>query len=107
MVTVGRIINCTGPETDVAKSSNVLLRALYNSGLVLREPLGLGIQALPSGQVIQGDGTASTSLFAVGNLMKGVLWESTAVPELRVSASQIADQILVTRSAINQTHTAN
>jgi uncharacterized NAD(P)/FAD-binding protein YdhS len=39
-------------------------------------------------------GTPSTSLYAIGPLRKGSLWESIAVPELRGQASQMAEHLV-------------
>ena len=41
-------------------------------------------------------GTPSTSLYAIGPIRKGSLWESIAVPELRVQASQLAEHLVHT-----------
>jgi uncharacterized NAD(P)/FAD-binding protein YdhS len=33
-------------------------------------------------------------MYAIGSLMRGVLWETTAVPEIRLQAKNIAAQII-------------
>jgi uncharacterized NAD(P)/FAD-binding protein YdhS len=48
-------------------------------------------------------GTPSASLYAIGPLRKGSLWESIAVPELRAQASQLAEHLVHTLLA----HTRN
>ena len=89
---ISRIINCIGPESDITKSENTLLRNLYKDGLIEKNHVGLGICATPEGNVISA-GKIIPGLYAIGNLMKGVLWECTAVPELRLSAEIISDSV--------------
>ena len=40
--------------------------------------------------VVDTQGRPSDFLFAIGPLLKGTLWETTAVPELRAQAHQVA-----------------
>jgi uncharacterized NAD(P)/FAD-binding protein YdhS len=55
--------------------------------------IGYGLDADERGRLIDGSGVASASLFAVGPMRKGALWETTAVPEIRVQAAQVAEYI--------------
>jgi len=90
-LTVQRIINCTGPEGNPELSSNELLRNLTKSGLICADNLGMGINANPSdGSVISSSGEHKPNLFTIGPNLKGMLWESTAVPELGVQAKKLA-----------------
>jgi uncharacterized NAD(P)/FAD-binding protein YdhS len=54
----------------------------------------LGIHASPEGKVHSGQTSLDGKLFTIGTLLKGQLWESTAVPELRVQAAQMAEFLL-------------
>jgi len=38
-------------------------------------------------------GTASQSLYAIGPTLKGCLWETTTVPEIRVQAAKLAQHL--------------
>jgi uncharacterized NAD(P)/FAD-binding protein YdhS len=49
-----------------------------------------------NGALLDFAGTPSTSLYAIGSLRKGSLWESIAVPELRAQASQLAEHLVHT-----------
>jgi uncharacterized NAD(P)/FAD-binding protein YdhS len=40
------------------------------------------------------DGSRSRLLFAIGPLLRGTLWESIAVPELRSQALHVAETLL-------------
>lgn len=90
----GRIINCTGPATDITRSSNPLLRNLLERGLIRPDEIKLGIDTGVSGAVIGSSGKISSSVYALGNLLRGKLWETTAVPELCVQAAALADLLL-------------
>lgn len=86
-----RIINCTGLSLSLARSSNPLLRQLYAEGLVEEHATCLGVAV---DKYYRAWGRAHPSLFVVGSLLTGQLLESTAVPELRVQAAAIAQQIV-------------
>jgi uncharacterized NAD(P)/FAD-binding protein YdhS len=62
------------------------------------DPLGLGIETLPDGRVLAADGTPTPGLYAIGPLLKGVLWETTAIPEIRVQAHALAGAFTRVRS---------
>lgn len=98
---VGAVVNCTGPNSDVQRSSDPLLQNLLRSGLAQPDPLGLGLLTTEQGGVIDANGRSSTLLYAIGSLRRATLWESTAVPELRVQASELAGQLWkeISRSA--------
>lgn len=98
-LTVQRIINCTGPATDIGRSGNVLLANLAKSGLINAGPCGVGINAdAERGAVITANRVQKANLFVIGSNLKGVLWESTAVPELRLQAQKLARHILLIRA---------
>ncbi len=94
IIRVNRVINCTGPETDITKINDELIRNLLNRGFIAPDELKLGVNALPDGAILQGDNSLSKFLFTIGTNLKGILWESTAVPELRLQAQQLATELL-------------
>jgi uncharacterized NAD(P)/FAD-binding protein YdhS len=91
---VAKVINCTGPRTDYSKYQHPLLTNLLAAGLIGHDPLALGIAALPSGEVLRYNQKPAGWLFTIGAPLKGILWESTAVPEIRVQAQVLARQIV-------------
>ena len=102
LLTVQRIINCTGPESNPKLSSNALLRTLAGSGLICADDLGMGIKANPSdGCIISLSGEHKPNLFTIGSNLKGILWESTAVPELSVQAKNLA-ALLAEKARLHQ-----
>jgi uncharacterized NAD(P)/FAD-binding protein YdhS len=87
------IVQSDGLETDVRRTQHPLLQQMITNGHVRSDPFGLGINAIPDGRVLH-DSTAWPRLFAMGSMLRGTLWESTAMPEIRQQARQLADQIL-------------
>ena len=45
-------------------------------------------------QIIDGNNNRHTNLFTMGSNLKGELWESTAVNELRIQAEKLAQFIM-------------
>jgi len=90
---VSRIINCTGHETDARKIELPLAKSLLENELVRVDQSFLCLDVTDDGAVIDGKGRPSKSLFAIGSARKVLLWESTAVPEIRVQAQKLAEQL--------------
>lgn len=86
----GRVINCTGPLTDITRSEQTLLQNLVSRGAIRPDPLKLGIDTDLQGAVISREGKRSERVYTLGSNLRGLLWESTAVPELRVQAEKLA-----------------
>jgi uncharacterized NAD(P)/FAD-binding protein YdhS len=87
---VQHIVNCTGPETDCRRINSPLLESLLRDGLARPDRFALGLDCAGDGALIDAHGAASKVLYALGPARKGQLWESTAVPEIRVQASELA-----------------
>lgn len=90
----GLVINCTGPQDRLADTEVPLFQNLLRRGLIRPDELDMGIDVGPDFSVIDRDGRKSEFLYAIGPLMKGTLWETTAVPELRGQAMRVAQSIL-------------
>ena len=88
------IVNCIGPNTDIQHHSNPLLAQLLKEGLIAPDTHGLGLRVTPDLQVIDTNQNPVESLWYVGPLLKGDLWEATAVPELRLHAQHLAQTLL-------------
>lgn len=87
---VHRVINCTGPEADCRRIENLLLANLLRHKMVRPDPLFLGLDTSEEGALTNAHGEASEFLYTLGPSRRGSLWETTAVPEIRVQASQLA-----------------
>lgn len=94
-IAVSRVINCTGPETNLEKVEGVLLHTCLKQGLITQDALKLGISTdTATFRIKRPNGMVHENLYQIGTGLKGELWESTAVPELKVQAEKVADQIL-------------
>jgi uncharacterized NAD(P)/FAD-binding protein YdhS len=91
-----RIVNCTGPQNDPRRSTNPLVRQLLRDRMTRLDPLFLGFETTPEGALIRGDGRPWANLFGLGPARKGTLWETTAIPEIRRQASELARSLLST-----------
>ena len=88
------VINCTGPQSSFSTAGIPLFENLLQKGLVCSDELDMGLQVNEQFAVIEENGQASDWMFAMGPLLKGSLWETTAVPELRSQAMRIAEILL-------------
>jgi uncharacterized NAD(P)/FAD-binding protein YdhS len=93
-----RVINCTGPSRSLQAGQSALLDAVLDRGLGRPDPLGLGLDVAETGALVAADGTTSDRVFALGPILKGQLWETTAVRELRVQAHDLARHLIATSS---------
>lgn len=91
---VHRVINCTGPECDYRRMRHPLIASLLGQGLIRPDELGLGLDTDGEGALLDAEGKPSRELFTLGPLRKGTLWETTAVPEIRVQAEELAKTLL-------------
>jgi uncharacterized NAD(P)/FAD-binding protein YdhS/glyoxylase-like metal-dependent hydrolase (beta-lactamase superfamily II) len=91
---VDRLIICTGIALDYASGADTLVSRLRERGLLLSDPLGLGAQCDPGGGLLDARGLVRPDLHTLGPPRKGQLWESIAVPELRLQARDLAQRLL-------------
>jgi uncharacterized NAD(P)/FAD-binding protein YdhS len=91
---VERVINCTGPDTDLRRSANPLLRNLVEQGWLQPDPHRLGALADDCGALIPARGGRRPPLYALGPLRLGQLIESVAIPEIRVQAQNLAELLM-------------
>lgn len=92
-VSAQRLILATGVP-DLSRSRDALVTALIGSGLVRLDPLGLGLDVDEALGVRDAAGRREDGLWAVGPVVRGVFWECTAVPDIRVQAAELAKAIL-------------
>lgn len=91
---VDAVLNCSGSESDYRQLESPLVRDLFEQGLIRPDPLRLGLDVAPDGSLIREEGSRSERFYTLGPPEKGILWETTAVPEIRVQASQLAERLL-------------
>jgi len=99
-IIVSRVINCTGPESDIMRLEKNFLKNCVVKGIACQDSLKLGINADPATlRVIDRDGQTHPHLFTIGSNLRGILWETTAVNEIRQQAEVLAQTILSTLKA--------
>jgi len=87
---VDRVVNGLGHEFDWRRVSDPLVRNLLARDLVRPHPTGYGIAADPAtGAVLERGVRPSQALFAVGHPLRGVSWESSAIPEQLAGATAL------------------
>ncbi|MDQ0589039.1 FAD/NAD(P)-binding protein [Variovorax paradoxus] len=88
------VINCVGPDTDIQRHANPLLAQLLTDGLIRPDAHGLGLMVMPDLQLQSAHQQPVEGLWYVGPLLKGLMWEATAVPELRLRAQRLTRHLL-------------
>lgn len=88
------VINCTGSESDFRKIDFPLVQNLLNKGEIKPDELNLGLDATPDGRILDRENKPSNIISTLGTALKGVLWESTAMPEIRAQARSLAAKLL-------------
>ena len=102
LLSVSHIFNCTGPDLDYARSTDPLVERSISQGILNPHPLGFGLQATEDGALVDSSGNESRILFSLGPPLRGVLGETTAVPEIRLQSLKLARRIISQLSQIEQ-----
>jgi uncharacterized NAD(P)/FAD-binding protein YdhS len=89
---VSAVVNCTGADPDLTRSTDVLISQLLGEGVARPHPTGYGFDLDENARVIGVSGLVQPGVYAIGPVTQGAFWESTAVPEIRVRAAAIAEQ---------------
>lgn len=92
-VEVSRAINCTGPESDLSKVDDSFLKNCLGKKILRQDFLKLGIKTNTDTFETFGLNDLNHNLFAIGTSLRGDLWETTAINELRVQAQKLAKQL--------------
>jgi uncharacterized NAD(P)/FAD-binding protein YdhS len=88
------VVNATGPAVKLSASRSLLLQNLLRRGLVAPDDADMGVRVDPDHSVISTDAERSRFVLALGPLLRGTLWETIAVPELRTQARRVAETLL-------------
>ncbi|KPI14658.1 hypothetical protein OK074_2202 [Actinobacteria bacterium OK074] len=89
-VRAGWVVDCTGPGHRL---TGPLWTSLHDAGAAVPGPLGMGV-ATREGRLVDAQGRCEGPLFTLGAPRRGELWETTAIPEIRVQAAALAQQLL-------------
>lgn len=90
-ISVSRIINCTGPQSDYRKLNTPLIVNLCSKGWMCPDELFLGIKSAPDGTIIDRDGKSTRPFYTAGPPCKGTLWECTALRDIRSQVKKLTD----------------
>jgi len=83
---------CIGRDYEL---SDPLTLSLLEEGVTNRGPLGMGLAVdVVSGKLMNTDRQVYPNIYAIGPLRTGEAFESTAIPEIRKQATQIAQSII-------------
>jgi uncharacterized NAD(P)/FAD-binding protein YdhS len=93
---VDYLINATGPNYELRRSSDPLLNSLRMAGLVSEDALNLGLRTAQHGACVNAEGRASERLYYLGPMLRADFWEATAATELRNHAEQLAVHLAAT-----------
>ncbi len=94
-IEASRIINCTGPETDLMNVENSFLKNCLLNGIVSQDKLKLGIRTnIETFEVKNSKNETQNNLFTIGSNLRGEFWESIAVNELRSQAERLAEKLI-------------
>lgn len=91
--TVRRVVNCTGPQGDLLRTDEPLLRNLLTAGEIVPDAMRLGLAVDQDSRVVRADGSIHGALFAIGPMTRGGLWEIVAVPDLRQQSWSLARRL--------------
>ena len=93
-VGVAYVVNCTGPNSDIRRVDRPLVQNALSKGLMRPDTLRLGVDATARYRVLDASGSEQSNLFAIGPLLRGLWFETTAVPEIVQHASAVATELL-------------
>ncbi|MEX2577718.1 MAG: FAD/NAD(P)-binding protein [Verrucomicrobiales bacterium] len=88
------VVNATGPRTRFSATGSVLLQNLLRRKLIACDDMDMGVRVDADHVAVSPDGERSSLFLALGPLLRGTLWETIAVPELRGQARQVAATLL-------------
>ncbi|MFM9105819.1 MAG: FAD/NAD(P)-binding protein [Chloroflexota bacterium] len=93
ILAVDWVVNCSGPDRDLRRQDDPLLRWLLASGVARTDALRLGLDSDDADRIIDAAGDAWPDLYALGPMTMGRLWEIVAMPDIRVQAQRVADRM--------------
>jgi uncharacterized NAD(P)/FAD-binding protein YdhS len=91
---VGAIVNCTGADGNPARMAAPLVRQCLRDGILKADGCGQGFAAGPDGSLHDRNGHSQGGLYGLGVMLRGTLYECTAVPDLRAQAESLSATLL-------------
>lgn len=92
-IVVGALINGTGPSYDIATVGHSILSQLIKDRLIKQDEQRIGLEIDDHYQLITALGEPLIGVHYIGPMLKSKYWEAIAVPELRIHAHQLGQQL--------------
>lgn len=89
---IRRIVNCTGPQSDISRVGEPLLDRLIAGGRIRADPCRIGVDVDSRCRTLSDQGACDT-LLAIGPITKSAFWEIVAVPDIRHQVRALADDL--------------
>ncbi|MFM8336329.1 MAG: hypothetical protein ACKODK_12275 [Opitutaceae bacterium] len=91
-MSVEQVINCCGNQFV---ATHPLIKQLVDSQFLVRGPLGFGIACDTKTLALKdAQGKTHEGIHGIGPILVGELLETTAIPEIKVEAELVANQLL-------------
>jgi uncharacterized NAD(P)/FAD-binding protein YdhS len=87
---VGMIVNATGPNYNIERSMDPLVKSLRSAGLISSDALNLGIRSARFGACVDAQGRVSGQVYYLGPLLRAEHLDVTAAAELSTHAERLA-----------------
>lgn len=91
-ITVNHVINCIGPESSYKHIKMPLIKNLLKNKIIEHNDIGISIK-VANWEVVSNN-IPQKGLLAIGPILKGELFESTAIPEIKVQSEDLSIFIL-------------
>ena len=89
----GAVVSCVGPGHRSVVTSNPVLRALHDAGVLDADPLALGIAVDRQSRVLGADGVANSRVFVAGPLARGQHGELMGLPQVSTQPREVAASV--------------
>lgn len=93
-VEAATLVNCIGSESAFSRVDSPFVQRLIERRHIRDDELNFGIDATPDGRVVGKTGKPTNVVLTLGTALKGTLWETTAIPEIRAQARDLALKLL-------------
>jgi uncharacterized NAD(P)/FAD-binding protein YdhS len=97
VLTAARVVNCTGPRSDMDRLAFPVLADLRRRGLIAPDPLGLGIETQDCA-AYGSAGHVTSWLYALGPLTRPTWWEVVAVPEINAQVDRLVRDLTASQA---------
>lgn len=87
------VINCSEPPKISSKQAPLIIKQMAFAGLLKFDETGRGIVINKNHQIVNKYGKSVQRIYALGPILKGQLFETTAIPEIRKQAKIVSSSL--------------